>query len=73
MSFVEEFQTRGFEFEVRGILENQTEKLKRFRELGIGKKPALKFEFGDMRVLFCDGSHGESEILKEVICWEIEG
>jgi prepilin-type processing-associated H-X9-DG protein len=51
----------------------QIEKVKRFCEFGIGKKPALKLEFGEINVLFCDGSHGEFEILNDFsVCWEIE-
>lgn len=34
-----------------------------------GKKPAVKLEFGERRVLFCEGSHGESEMLKDESCW----
>lgn len=73
LTIVEKFQTRGFE--VRGILENQIEKVKRFGEFGMGKKPALKLEFGERRVLFCEGSHEEWEMLKDVscCCWEHEG
>lgn len=62
--------TRGFE--VVGMLEYQMEKVKRFGELGRGKKPAVKFLLGETRVLFCVGSHGEYEMLKDVSCSESE-
>ena len=53
---------------------NQIEKVKRFFEFGIGKKPAEKFLFDEVSVLFCEGSHGEFEMLKDVsFCWENEG
>lgn len=66
------FQTKGFA--LGGTLEYQMEKVKRFEEFGRGKKPAVKFLFGERRVLFCAGSHGECEMLKDVnCCWETEG
>lgn len=74
LSFFEKLQITGFE--VWGIFENQIEKVKRFWEFGMGKKPAVKLVFGEIKVLFCEGSHGEFEMLKDVIfccCWEIEG
>lgn len=54
---------------------NQIEKVNWFGEFGIGKKPAEKFLFGEVNVLFCEGSHGEFEMLKDVsfCCWENEG
>lgn len=45
---------------------NQIEKVKRFCEFGIGKKPAEKFVFGEVSVMFCEGSHGEFEMLNDV-------
>lgn len=55
-------------------MENHIEKVKRFGEFGMGKKPAVKLEFGEVRVRFWEGSHGESEVLKDLsCCWEVEG
>lgn len=51
---------------------NQIEKVNWFGEFGIGKKPAEKFLFDEVSVLFCEGSHGEFEMLKDV-SWENEG
>lgn len=74
LSFVEMLQM--IESKDGGILENHIEKVKRFGEFGMGKKPAAKLEFGEVRVLFCEGSHGESEVLKDLsccCCCEVEG
>lgn len=43
----------------------QTEKVKRFRELGFGRNPAAKVELGERRILFWFGRHGESEEEKD--------
>lgn len=47
------------------------EKVKRSGELGRRKKPAVKFLLGERRVMFCVGSHGEYEMLKDVRCWDV--
>lgn len=43
----------------------QTEKVKRFRELGFGRNPAAKVELAERRILFWFGRHGESEEEKD--------
>ena len=52
--------------------EYQIEKMKRFGEVGDGRKPAVKVELGERRVRFLDGFHGDSAMEKEDIDWANE-
>jgi hypothetical protein len=43
------------------------EKMKRFGDVGEGRKPAVKVELGERRVRFLDGFHGDSAMEKDDI------
>ncbi|KAL7000794.1 hypothetical protein U1Q18_001943 [Sarracenia purpurea var. burkii] len=50
---------------VAEMLGYQTEKMKRFEELGRGRNPAAKMEFGESRIWLWFGRHGEFEKEKD--------